>query len=110
MATEGTYADGKHIPPISVLTDAGGNSVLTGQQATEAAPAALTAAAVAGLVPAGGTGAAAGGWDTAPNRDTAIATIGEMKTQINALVVDITALRTKVANLVTKLRTAGILG
>lgn len=44
---------------------------------------AQTVANVAGLIPAGGTGAAAGGWDTAPNRDTAIATIGELKTVIN---------------------------
>ena len=28
--------------------------------------------AVVAAIPAGGTGAAAGGWDTAPNRDTAI--------------------------------------
>lgn len=44
---------------------------------------AQTVANVAGLIPAGGTGAAAGGWDTAPNRDTAITTIGELKTVIN---------------------------
>ncbi len=40
---------------------------------------------VAGAVPAGGTGTAAGGWDTAANRDIAIATIIELKTRINAL-------------------------
>ncbi len=45
--------------------------------------AAQTVANVAGSVPAGGVGAAAGGWDTAPNRDTAITTIGELKTVIN---------------------------
>lgn len=38
---------------------------------------------VAGLVPAGGTGAAAGGWDTAGNRNTAITTVTEIKTQLN---------------------------
>lgn len=47
---------------------------------------------VAGAIPAGGTGAAAGGWDTAANRDTAIVTIGEAKAQLNALLV---ALRQK---------------
>ena len=52
----------------------------------------VTVAAVAGSVPAGGTGTAAGGWDTAGNRDTAITTIGEIKTQLNALMV---ALRQK---------------
>lgn len=46
---------------------------------------AATVAAVAGAIPAGGTGAAAGGWDTAGNRDTAIVTIGEIKTQLNAV-------------------------
>lgn len=52
----------------------------------------VTVAAVAGSIPAGGTGAAAGGWDTAGNRDTAITTITEIKTQLNALM---TALRNK---------------
>lgn len=42
-------------------------------------------AAVAGTIPAGGTGAAAGGWDTAGNRNTAITTMGEVITQLNAM-------------------------
>lgn len=46
-------------------------------------------ASVAGTIPAGGTGAAAGGWDTATNRDTAIATINEMRTQLNALLTEL---------------------
>lgn len=50
-----------------------------------------TVADVAGTVPAGGTGAAAGGWDTSGHRDTAIATIAELKAQVNALLA---ALRT----------------
>jgi hypothetical protein len=49
---------------------------------------------VAGTIPAGGTGTAAGGWDTAGNRNTAITTAGEIKTQLNALLA--------------RLRTAGI--
>lgn len=44
---------------------------------------------VAGTIPAGGVGAAAGGWDTSGNRDTAIATIGEIKTQLNALLAEL---------------------
>ena len=40
---------------------------------------------VAGTVPAGGAGAAAGAWDTAANRDTAITTMTETRTQLNAL-------------------------
>lgn len=46
-------------------------------------PAALTAAAAA--APAGGVGAAAGGWDTAANRDAAIATINNLRTRVNEL-------------------------
>lgn len=40
-------------------------------------------AAVVGTIPAGGVGAAAGAWDTSVNRDTAIATMTEMRTVIN---------------------------
>ena len=50
-----------------------------------------TVAAVAGSIPAGGTGAAAGGWDTSGNRDTAITTMTEIKTQLNALLVQLKA-------------------
>lgn len=42
-------------------------------------------AAVAGSIPAGGVGAAAGAFDTSGNRDTFIATVTEMKTQLNLL-------------------------
>lgn len=35
------------------------------------------------VAPAGGTGAAAGGWDTAANRDTAINLVNEMRTIIS---------------------------
>lgn len=44
---------------------------------------------VAGTIPAGGTGAAAGGWDTAGNRDTAITTASEIRTQVNALLTSL---------------------
>lgn len=46
-------------------------------------PAALTATVAA--APAGGTGTAAGGWDTAGNRDLAIATINNLKTRVDQL-------------------------
>lgn len=42
-----------------------------------------TVAAVAGSIPAGGVGAAAGGWDTAANRDLALANLAEIKSQFN---------------------------
>lgn len=46
-------------------------------------PTALTATVAA--APAGGTGTAAGGWDTAGNRDLAIATINNLKTRVDQL-------------------------
>jgi hypothetical protein len=49
---------------------------------------------VAGTTPAGGTGATAGAYDTAAHRDALIATVAELKTQLNSLLA--------------KLRTAGI--
>lgn len=35
--------------------------------------------------PAGGTGAAAGGWDTAGNRDTAITAINDTRTRVGEI-------------------------
>lgn len=35
--------------------------------------------------PAGGTGAAAGGWDTAGNRDAAITTINSLRTRVSEI-------------------------
>lgn len=61
---------------VSNLLDGSGNKVMGDQGAA--------VADVAGAVPAGGTGAAAGGFDTAVNRDTFIATVSEMKTQLNS--------------------------
>jgi len=46
-------------------------------------PTALTATVAS--APAGGTGTAAGGWDTAGNRDLAIATINNLKTRVDQL-------------------------
>ena len=48
-----------------------------------AKPTALTATVAA--APAGGTGTAAGAWDTAGNRDLAIATINNLKTRVDQL-------------------------
>ena len=45
--------------------------------------AALTAEPAA--APAGGTGAAAGGWDTAGNRDSAITTINDTRTRVGEI-------------------------
>jgi hypothetical protein len=80
---------------------------------------ALTATAIAAAVPsaapAGGTGAEAGAYDTAENRDAMIATVNglrthaiEMDLDYEALLVDVAAIRTTLNALLAKLRTAGI--
>lgn len=56
----------------------------TGGSRRESTPAAAVAN-VAGATPAGGVGAAAGGYDTAGNRDIFIATAAEIKAQLNTL-------------------------
>jgi len=60
------------------------------------------AAATAVAFPAGGTGTAAGGWDTASNRNLAI-------TRFTALLADVADLRAQLNAALAKLRTAGIL-
>ena len=72
---------------------------------------------IAAVAPAGGTGATAGGWDTSGNRNTAITTATELrtlalslKTQQNALRVDVAALFAATNALITDLREAGIVG
>lgn len=52
--------------------------------------------------PAGGTGAAAGGWDTAANRNLAITTINDLRTALLAL-------QTEHNDLLTKLRVIGLI-
>lgn len=46
-------------------------------------------ATVAGATPAGGTGATAGAYDTSANRDIFIATVAEIKAQLNALLTEL---------------------
>lgn len=58
-------------------------------------PVALPMAAVTALpaaAPAGGTGTAAGGWDTAANRDAAIATINGLRTSVSDIKARLTSL------------------
>lgn len=63
----------------------------TGQRTTNtvAAPTAQTQLAP----PAGGTGAAAGGWDTAGNRDLGITSITAGRTDVGTLITELTNLR-----------------
>src|SRR5829696_1225217 len=81
----------------------GGSYTQTYSTASRTVPAATYAAVtdvVTAVAPAGGTGAAAGGWDTASNRNIAIATINEcktlaesLKTQQAALAADVLAVK-----------------
>lgn len=55
----------------------------------------LTAVAVDsvdGSIPAGGTGMAAGGYDTAMNRDTMLATLTEAKATVNSIITQLGAM------------------
>ena len=90
--------------PAALLAQLGANQTFTGSNtfgnvgffgttALGAKPSALTAQAA--VAPAGGTGTAAGAWDTALNRDAAITLINN--------------LRTRVGELETKLRSLGLL-
>lgn len=83
-------------------------------------PAALTATSIAAAVPsaapAGGTGATAGAYDTAVNRDAAITTINDLRTHAiemdldyEALLVDVTALRTKIVAILDVLEEHGLM-
>lgn len=58
-------------------------------QLVKGAFAAITIDSVDGSVPAGGTGMAAGGYDTAMNRDTMLATLTEIKTTVNEIITDL---------------------
>ena len=83
------------------------------------APAALTQVAA----PAGGTGATAGAYDSAANRDLAIVSINAARTdvialraevalyeiEISALIVDVADIRTQFSALLTSLETGAII-
>jgi hypothetical protein len=96
---------------IGVATQ--GDAVADVAALTSSAPAAVTAAADA---PAGGTGAAAGGWDTAGHRDTAITTINQLRADVIALratllatQADVAACRTTLLALQDSLQAAAII-
>ena len=80
------------------------------------ASAVATLAVNATAAPAGGVGTAAGGWDTAANRDAAIAVINslvtlanELKADLTTLIVDHNAVVTRLNGLQAALRTALVL-
>lgn len=95
-----------------LFADKNGRPLITTQQVFVADPAAITATTIAAAIPAaapaGGTGATAGAWDTAANRDAAITTINdlrayavEQKADFNAAIADIADIRTKYGAAVT---------
>lgn len=70
---------------------------------------------VTAVAPAGGTGATAGGYDTAVNRDTAIASINQVKTlaeeekvTLNALAADVLALKKCLTSIVDAMQAVGL--
>lgn len=127
---ESEYADGKKFPAVKHIVTEGGDKIDADQQTAEADTAAATAsnpAAPAALsqvaAPAGGSGATAGAYDDATNRDLMIASVNAARDDvialraevityevaISALIVDVAALRVTVNSLLAKLRTYGIL-
>ena len=111
-ATAGAAREAAAIGELGTL----GAAIPTAAQAdTAALTATAIAAAVPAAAPAGGTGATAGAYDTAANRDLAITTINDLRTHAiemdldyEALLVDVAAIRTTLNALLAKLRTAGI--
>lgn len=77
--------------------------------ATDAGVTTLTMTAAATAAPAGGTGATAGAYDTATNRDTAITCINTNRTRIAELVTDVAALDTRIDAIVVALQRVGLL-
>lgn len=88
--------------PRSMAAAAANISTSQAGPVLKAAARADDATAIPAAAPAGGTGAAAGGWDTAANRDAAIATINGLRTNV-------TNLQAAFNDLLAKLRTAGLL-
>lgn len=76
-----------------------------------AATSTVIAAAIPAAAPAGGVGTAAGGWDTAANRDLAIVTINDLRTyaieqkaDFDAMVADVADIRSQLNSVLTSLR------
>ena len=102
MKLAGIFRTVKTIAPVNPSAKA---ASLTATAVNPTAPAALTQLAA----PAGGTGATAGAYDSAANRDLAIASINAARddlialrlevvsyeTAISALIVDVAAMRTQ---------------
>ena len=70
-----------------------------GSAAAAAATATAIAAAVPAAAPAGGTGATAGAYDTAANRDAAIVTINDLRTHAIEMDLDYEAILVDVADI-----------
>ena len=95
---------------VSTVPDAITATTIAAAVPADAAAATATtiAAAIPAAAPAGGTGAAAGAWDTEANRDAAITTINdlrayavEQKADFDKIVTDVADIRTKYGAAVT---------
>lgn len=103
-----------------LFADKNGRPLITTQQVFVADPAAITATTIAAAIPAaapaGGTGATAGAWDTAANRDAAITTINdlrayavEQKANFDKLHADVTSIRTQLLACLDVLEAHGLM-
>jgi hypothetical protein len=108
--TTGKVSDAGHIHAAGVAAQ--GGAVADPTALTSSAPAAITATDA----PAGGTGATAGAYNSAENRDLMIASINatiddvtEVRTHLAQSVADIAALHTTLDSLLASLRAAGII-
>lgn len=88
--------------PVSMTNAFANTSATQAGPVKKAAARADNASTIPAAAPAGGTGAAAGAYDTDVNRDAAIATINGLRTAISDM-------KTEHNDLLAKLRTAGIL-
>ena len=87
----------------------------TADKTNAAIGATAIAAVIPAAAPAGGTGTAAGGWDTAANRDAAITTINDLRSWIvevdadyEALLVDVTDAKQLLNSIIDDLQALGL--
>lgn len=88
--------------PVTMAAAAANISTTQAGPVKKMAARADDATAIPAAAPAGGTGATAGAYDTAANRDAMITTVNGLRTNV-------TNLQTLVNDLLAKLRTSGIL-
>ena len=91
-----------------IRTDSGAIDGATPAGAALSAVAAFSPTAEPAAAPAGGTGMAAGGWDTAGNRDIAITTINDSRTRIEESKIQIDNLKARLDEVESRLQAFGL--